>query len=268
MKTDKLKRLKNYIASFPRVVIAFSGGVDSSLLLRVCRDTLGADRVTACTGISPLVPRNDITRAKRFARSLKVNHILLHTREFADDRFTANPPTRCYLCKTALFKQAWEYASAHGIQAVFDGSNFDDLGDYRPGLTACRENNVKSPLAEARITKNEIRRYSRELGLADWDRPAGPCLASRIPYGQTITTKKLRRIEQAERFLKNLGFSPVRVRDHGDLARIEVAQARIPEALEYGTREKILQYLKKLGYIWVCTDLDGFKSGSLNRGIT
>ncbi len=267
MKPDKLERLKEYIAAFPRVIIAFSGGVDSSLLLRVCRDTLGADNVIACTGVSPLVPRAELTRARRFARSLKISRVLLHTHEFEDIRFLENPPTRCYLCKTALFKQVWEYACSHKIQTVFDGSNFDDLKDYRPGLLACRENGVKSPLAEVRITKQEIREFSRKLGLKEYDRPAGPCLASRIPYGEEITPEKLRRIEKAEEFLRNLGFSPVRVRHHGDLARIEFAEDQLSGALENGTREKILQYLIKLGYIWVCTDLGGFTSGSLNQGL-
>jgi uncharacterized protein len=267
MKTDKLTHLKDYIAGFPQVAVAFSGGVDSTLLLKVCEDTLGKDRVVACTGISPTLPQAELEFAREFTRKHGITHVLLPTDEFNNREYLANPPTRCYLCKTALFRAITAYAKTRGIQTLFDGSNDDDLSDYRPGLQACKENMVKSPLAAAGITKDEIRSYSRELGLADWDRPAGPCLASRIPYGQEITTEKLRQIEKAENLLKGLGFITVRVRHHGGLARIEVPENEITRLTKDDTRKKIFRYIKDLGFSWVCIDLAGFQSGNLNRDI-
>ena len=263
----KARRLEAVLKARPRAVVAFSGGVDSTLLLRVARDVLGPGNVVAVTGVSGTYTAEERRTAERFARGLGVEHVLLETGELASDAFSANSPDRCYHCKRELLAGIIELARARGIDAVYDASNVDDLSDYRPGLRALEESGVRSPLLEAGFTKRDVRRLSRRLGLPTWDKPANPCLASRVPYGTPITQETLDKVREGEAFIRKLGFPVVRLRHHGALARLEVPAEDLTRLLKPATARKIAAELRSIGYLWTAVDIEGYTMGSLNRAV-
>ena len=244
--------------------MAFSGGTDSSFLLKIAHDVLGAD-VLALTADSPSQPRSEQAEAVAIATALGVRHVILPTPELEDSRYQANPPDRCYVCKGHILGILGAYARAHGITHLADGGNVDDIADYRPGALAVREHGVTSPLQEAGLTKAEIRRLSHEAGLPNWDRPSAACLASRIPYGTPITREILAQVEASESALAGLGYRQFRVRYHGPVARLEVPVAEFARCLDQ--REQILQALRQAGFTYVALDLMGFRSGSMNEAL-
>ncbi|MEW5923479.1 MAG: ATP-dependent sacrificial sulfur transferase LarE [Candidatus Zixiibacteriota bacterium] len=260
----KVEKLTERLASLESALIAYSGGVDSTFLLKIAAEVL-KDKLTAVTSHSEVTPPGDFENAGAFAESLGVKYIVIKTDELADAEFTSNPLDRCYHCKSKLFQRLSEIAHEHNIKWLLDGANFDDISDYRPGAKAAGEFGVISPLKEAGLTKDEIRILSKEMNLPTWDKPASPCLASRVPYGQVITPEKLTRIGQSEAYLRTFGIKELRVRDHGDMARIEVPPENINMFLDESTREKIIDKLKSFGYKYVAVDLQGFRSGSLNE---
>ncbi len=260
-------RLEAVIRSRPRAVVAFSGGVDSTLLLRVCRDVLGRKNVVAVTGVSPTYTAEELRTARRAARDLGVEHVLIETDELACEAFAANPADRCYHCKGALFDRILALAAARGIDTVYDATNTDDLTDYRPGRRAIEERGVTSPLLLAGLAKKDVRRLSKKLGLPSWDKPANPCLASRVPYGTPITLETLDRIRAGEKFIRGLGFAVVRLRHHERLARIEVPAADFARLMKPATARRIAAKLRSLGYLWIALDIEGFRTGSLNRAV-
>jgi uncharacterized protein len=263
-KTDKLMAL---LRSRPKALVAFSGGVDSTLLLKLCRDALGPGNVTAVTGVSQTYTPEEKRTARRAARELGVRHVLLETDELACSDFASNPPDRCYHCKRELFGKIAVMARDLGLDAFYDASNVDDLADYRPGRRATEELGVVSPLVQAGFTKKDVRALSKKLGLPTWDKPANPCLASRVPYGTPITVETLARIRAGEKFLRGLGFPVVRLRHHGELARIEVPAADRGRLLRPATAQKVAKKLKSLGYLWTAVDIEGYSMGSLNRAV-
>ena len=266
-KRSPADNLKTIIRARPKALVAFSGGVDSTLLLKVCRDVLGPANVTAVTGVSRTYTPEEKRAARRAARELGVRHVLIETDELACAAFAANPADRCYHCKRELFGRIAGLARTLRIDAFYDASNVDDLADYRPGRRATEEFGVASPLVEAGFTKKDVRALSKRLGLATWDKPANPCLASRIPYGTPITVETLEKIQAGEKFLHGLGFPVVRLRHHGELARIEVPAADFARILRPATARKIARRLRSLGYLWTALDVEGYRMGSLNRAV-
>ncbi|MBN1889558.1 MAG: ATP-dependent sacrificial sulfur transferase LarE [Thermoflexales bacterium] len=262
---DKLESLKSNLFSLGSVVVAYSGGTDSSLLLKVAFDCLG-ERVLALTAVSPSMPAHERAEAEAVARAIGTRHAWVESRETEDPRYMANTPQRCYVCKSIRFGQLVEFARREGYGWVVDGANADDVDDFRPGQQAAGELGVRSPLQEAGLGKAEIRQLARQLGLPNWDKPASACLASRVPYGDPITAQALAQIERAEQVLGQLGFRQLRVRHHGQLARIELEAADLEAAL--AQRERIVEQLKGLGYTYVALDLAGFRSGSMNEMLT
>lgn len=260
----RLARLRGILSEMPRAVVAFSGGVDSTFLLRVAADTLGA-RVTALTAISPSIPEEDRARAKSLAAAMGVPQIVVESHELDDPRYAANPDNRCYFCKSELYRICAAQAGALGVPAILDGTNLDDLSDHRPGRAAARERGVRSPLVEAELTKSDIRALSRALGLSTWDQPSSPCLASRIAYGTPVTPEALERIHRCEEFLRERGFHDVRVRHHDTLARIEVGRGDLDRFADPALREAVIAHFKRAGYTYVTLDLQGFRSGSGNE---
>ncbi|MBN1443922.1 MAG: ATP-dependent sacrificial sulfur transferase LarE, partial [Planctomycetes bacterium] len=244
----------------------YSGGVDSAFLLLVARAVLG-DRARAVLGVSDSVDRGELRDALELAQRIGAVVDLVETREFDNPDYLRNAPDRCYHCKSELFSAIQEHAREQGIAHVLDGSHAGDSGDYRPGLRARDERGVRSPLMEAGLDKERIREYSRRLGLPTWDKPAAPCLSSRIPYGQEVSPEKLRAVEAAERCLRDLGFRVARVRHHGEIARIEVEPSRLRDLLDPAILARVVEGIRAAGFLYATVDLEGFRSGSLNRAL-
>ena len=261
----KYERLKEIFQSMGRVLVAYSGGVDSTLLLKVAKDTLGEGNVIAVTALSPLYPDRELAGAKRLTQEMGVRHLLIESNELEIEGFSKNPPNRCYYCKKELFGELRNLAQKEEVPFIVEGSTLDDEKDHRPGRRAVQELGIRSPLKEAMFTKEEVRKLSNALGLTTWDKPSFACLASRFPYGEEITIEELKRVDEAENFLFGLGFRQVRVRHHGNLARIEIYPEEIERLMDKLLREKVVSHLKKIGYHYVTVDLQGFRSGSMNE---
>ncbi|HEX2033193.1 MAG TPA: ATP-dependent sacrificial sulfur transferase LarE [Chloroflexota bacterium] len=260
------ERLKAICRSLGSTLVAFSAGVDSTLLLKVCVDELG-ERAVAVTAVSESYPSHELAQAKRLTRDMGCRLILVETHELEDERYASNPSNRCFYCKQELFTTIFPVAEREGLATVVYGANLDDTGDYRPGMQAARQMGARAPLLEAEMGKPEIRALSRYLGLETWDKPALACLSSRIPYGERVTEEKLQQIDQAEVFLVQEGFRQVRVRHHGEMARIEVPPTELPRFFEAGRNERVAHKLKELGFRFVTLDLQGYRSGSLNEAL-
>ena len=261
---EKFLKLQNYLKELGNIAVAFSGGVDSTFLLKTAHDVLG-DHVVAITARSSSFPKRELTEAMNFTETNHIRHIILDSNEMSIPGFAQNPPNRCYLCKKGIFSKIIEISKEQGISFVAEGSNMDDLGDYRPGLQAIRELAVKSPLQYAQLYKKEIRQLSKDIGISTWEKPSYACLASRFVYGETITADKLSMVDQAEQFLMDLGFVQVRVRIHGLMARIEIEPEAFDRFLEKAIREKVEAKLKQIGFTYVTLDLQGYRSGSMNE---
>jgi uncharacterized protein len=262
---EKFSRLKEIFRCMGKVVVAFSGGVDSTFLLKVAKDTLGERNVLAVTALSSLYPDRELTGAKKVAQEMGVRHLLIESNELEIEGFSKNPPNRCYFCKKELFEEMRNLAQQEGIPFVIEGSTLDDDKDHRPGRKAIQELGIRSPLKEAWFMKEEVRELSRALGLSTWDKASFACLASRFPYGEEITLEALRMVDEAEAFLFSLGFKQVRVRHYQNLARIEVYPEEISRLMNGSLREKVVSRLKEIGYQYVTLDLQGFRSGSMNE---
>lgn len=259
--TLKLNKLKAILQRYSGVVVAFSGGVDSGLLLKVAKETL-KEKVIAVTASSPLYPESEIKIAKKIAHKLKVKHLIIYINELNNSQFVTNPKDRCFYCKTELFETLNKIAKKYGY-VVIEGSNESDLSDYRPGLIAIQRLDIKSPLLETGLKKEEIRNLAKRFKLPNWNKPSMACLASRIPYGRIINRKTLKRIAFAESYLKKLELTQIRVRDYYPIARIEVLEDEIEKVLKH--RRCITKFFRKIGYKYVTVDLEGYQTGSLNR---
>lgn len=262
--SDKLKKLEAYLASLSSVAVAFSGGVDSSFLLAAAHQVL-ADRVIAVTSADASVPERELREAREFCAQRGIRHIVCTVDPLREEGYRHNGPDRCYYCKHGIFTEIRKIAQENGIACIAEGSNTDDLGDYRPGLRAAAELSVKSPLREADLCKQDIRLLSKAMGLPTWSKPAYACLASRFVYGEEITEEKLRRIDRAEQFLIERGFLEERVRLHGNLARIEVPPKDIPRLASDAVREEVYEAFKEMGFLFVTLDLKGYARGSMNK---
>lgn len=259
----KLDKLKKYIADLGSLAVGFSGGVDSSLLLAVAHEVLG-ERLIAVTGADASVPEREVNEAIAFCKERGIRHIICKVDPLKEEGYRHNGPDRCYFCKHGIFTEVKKIADENGIEYMAEGSNMDDIGDYRPGLRAAAELSVKSPLREAELTKSEIRLISKAMGLPTWSKPAYACLASRFVYGEEITEEKLHMIDTAEQFLIEHGFFEERVRMHGNLARIEVPPTDIPKLAAEEIREKIYDKFRGIGFLFVTLDLKGYRLGSMN----
>jgi len=260
---DKYRRLLAVLRELESVVVAFSGGVDSTLLARAAKDALG-DRAVLVTADSETYPAGELEEARRLAGSIGLRHLVVRTEELANPEYARNGANRCFFCKEELFTHLAPIAEREGCRALVYGANVDDLGDHRPGMQSARRRGVRAPLIEAGLTKTEIRELSRTLGLATWDKPSFACLSSRFQYGDPITAEKLRRIDDAEAFLRTLGFRQFRVRHHDRLARIELAHEELGRLWEDDRHARVLARFRELGYVYVTVDLAGFQSGSAN----
>jgi uncharacterized protein len=262
---EKLERLKKIISQFEHLIVAYSGGVDSTFLLKVAYDVLG-NNAQGVLAVSPTYPSWEYDAALSVAREIGVTVTTISTQETELENFLKNPTNRCYFCKSELFSRIAEYVE-HATLTIADGSNFDDLGDHRPGMKALREKGVRSPLQEAELTKSEIRSLSKELGLPTWNKDALACLSSRFPYGERIDLKKLNMVDQAENFLLALGFSNLRARHQQKTVKIELPPDQIPRLLNDVLRKKIVDKMKKIGYTYVTLDLEGYRQGSMNENV-
>jgi uncharacterized protein len=266
MLTEKLTQLKTIFIEAERALIAYSGGIDSTLVAKVAYDVLG-DRALAVTAVSPSLLPEELEDAKIQAATIGIAHELVNTHEMDNPNYTANPVNRCYFCKSELHDTLKPLALKWGYPYVIDGVNADDLQDYRPGIQAAYERGARSPLAEVAITKLEVRQLSQVLGLPWWDKPAQPCLSSRFPYGEEITVEKLQRVGRAEIYLRNLGYHNLRVRSQGDTARIELPPETIKDFVNTTDLPTLVAKLQALGFIYVTLDLEGYRSGKLNQEI-
>ena len=261
---SKFEKLKNLLGEMGKVMVAFSGGVDSSFLLKVAVDVLG-ENVLAVIASSETYPEKERDEAVKLAKKLNVRHKVIQTKELENPDFAHNPPERCYFCKMELFSKLKDIAESEGIPHVLDGSNFEDTSDFRPGAKAAEELGVRSPLKEAGLVKEEIRKLSKYVDLPTWNKPSLACLSSRFPYFTEIEPESLKQVAQAEEFLKGLGFNQVRVRHHGQIARVEIEPREFSKIVEKATKEKIINAFKKFGFIYITLDLAGFRSGSMNE---
>ncbi len=259
----KLDSLHDVLGGTGGVVVAYSGGTDSTLVAAMAARALG-DRALAVTAISPSLPLGEVDEAKRVAWTLGIRHRTVRTHETDKPEYLANGTDRCYHCKTELYDVLARVAEEAGAATVMSGANLDDLGDFRPGLRAAAEHGVRHPLVEVAMTKRDVREAARELGIPSWDKPASACLSSRIQFGVTISVDMLTKVGRAERMLKDLGFRQCRVRVHGEVARIEVEPGDLPRLTDPAVRERVIAALKELGYRYVTLDLEGFRSGSMN----
>jgi uncharacterized protein len=262
---QKHGRMKAALREMGRVVVAFSAGVDSTVVLKVALDTLGTENVLACTGVSPSLAARELASVKELAAKLGAPLELISTSEMDDSNYSANPSNRCYFCKTELYTRLTDVARGRGYRAVLNGVNSDDQGDFRPGLKAATEWQVRAPLLEAGLTKADVRMLARRLGLPNWEKPALACLSSRVPYGTPVTRENLTQIEKAEAFLYDRGFENFRVRHHEELARIEVRVEDLGRLCEEPLRTELTTYFRNIGYTYVTMDLQGFRSGSGNE---
>ncbi|MGR3219816.1 MAG: ATP-dependent sacrificial sulfur transferase LarE [Candidatus Anammoxibacter sp.] len=260
----KLEDVKALVKDLESVVVAYSGGVDSALLAKICCDVLG-ERAVAVTAVSETYPKFELEDAKKVAKEIGIKHRIIETKELSIKGFAKNPVNRCYYCKTELFSKLKEVAKEINFKNIADGSNIDDVGDFRPGLIAAKELGSRSPLKECGLTKTDVRAVSKLLGLSTWDKPAFACISSRIPYGQDITVDKLEMVIKAEGFLRDLGFSNLRVRHHDTIARIEVPSDEIKKLTNKSMRLKIVKEFKKIGFTYITIDLEGLRSGSMNE---
>ena len=261
---EKFNKLKNRLKEMDRVIIAFSGGVDSTFLLKAA-SVSGLSEVLAVTGQSESMPEEEFSFSRGITSSLNVRHRIIETNELEDTNYSSNPPDRCYFCKKELFGRLREIANKEDFPFILDGTNADDAGDRRPGRLAAEEEGVESPLLDAGLSKDDIRKLSRTLDLPTWNKPATPCLSSRFPYGQTITAEALERVSKAETFIKKFGVKELRVRNHSDVARIEILPDDFPKLMDNASRKEIVDFLNSLGFKYVAIDLQGFRTGSLNE---
>lgn len=268
MLEEKQQKLKQYLSSLNKVLVAFSGGVDSTFLLHSAKQVLGQNNVLAIIAESPTYPKDEIELAQKLCQEFGVSYQIVKTDEFLDRNFVSNPKDRCYFCKKELFSKLLKIARESGIEQVLDGSNFDDQTDYRPGGRAKLELGIKSPLMELGFTKQEIRALSKKGNLPTWDKPSYACLASRIPYGTEITPELLVRIEEGEKFLRELGFRQLRVRHHGAIVRIEIEKEDLGKIMSSGTMDRIAKKFENLGYTYVTLDLKGYRTGSMNETLS
>jgi pyridinium-3,5-biscarboxylic acid mononucleotide sulfurtransferase len=262
----KLEYLKDIIKKMEKLAVAFSGGVDSTFLLKVAHDVLG-ENVIAVTARSSTYPEREFAEASEFIGKLGVKHIVIVSEELEIEGYASNPTDRCYYCKKELFTKIKDIAMQNGIKYVADGSNIDDLGDYRPGMRAVKELSVVSPLKEAEMTKDDIRLLSKDMGLPTWNKQPFACLASRFPYGNEITLEKLGMVDKAEQYLLDLGFRQLRVRHHGDVARIEVSPEERVKFFDVQLMDKVYAKFIEIGYRYVALDLKGYRTGSMNEAI-
>jgi uncharacterized protein len=264
MLEQKLKQLKTIFAEMERALVAYSGGVDSTLVAKIAYDVLG-DRALAITAESPSLLPEELEDARIQAAAIGIPHEVIETHEMNNPNYTSNPVNRCYFCKSELHDTLKPLALKRGYPYVVDGVNADDLGDYRPGIQAAKERGARSPLAEVNVTKAEVRQLSQQLGLPWWDKPAQPCLSSRFPYGEEITVSKLQRVGRAEIYLRKLGLSNLRVRSEGDTARIELPPEQIKEFVLTTDLPKLVSAFQAFGFLYVTLDLEGYRSGKLNQ---